>query len=338
MESVARPAAASTSFLVKSARVAWALAQPIAAFAILGFLVTVIWGSGGAAPELLATGAWWKVTLYLVLMTHVTITAMSLGFHRQHTHQGVVFAKPIDYLFQTWLALTTGMSKRDWVSIHIYHHAHSDQEKDPHSPKQKGLARIFFFGVYDYVVAKDDPEVLKIRRKIPEDRFEKILNDNPLLGPSVTAVTLTILFGPAWGGALALMTYAISPLFAVGGVNAIAHAWGYRNYQTTDESRNIGFLFPLNWMICGELDHNNHHAHPRSASFRHRWYEFDIGWVYIVALEKLGLAKIKTAHRLSSTKAPALAAATTEAVARKIEDAAQAAEALKSRPLKSGAL
>lgn len=291
---------------MRVARVTWSVMEPILGFAVLGLFVYLAYGADGLFPNVLATGAAWKIGLYLVVMTHITITAMSLCFHRMHTHQGVTFPKWLDWTMQSWLALTTGMSKLDWVSIHIYHHAHSDQEKDPHSPKHKGLARIFFFGVYDYVVAKDWPEVQKIRKKIPEDRFEAFLKRNPLIGPIVTAVTLTVAFGPAWGGIVALSTFAISPLFAVGGVNAIAHAFGYRNYETTDESRNIGFLFPLNWMICGELDHNNHHAHPRSCSFRHRWYEFDIGYFYIQMLSKVGLAKIKTAATVKSRSAAPL--------------------------------
>ncbi len=290
----------STKFL----RIFWGVAEPLLAFAILGFMVTVAFGLHGIFGAFLATGAWWKISLYLVLMTHLTITAMSLCFHRQYTHQGVAFAKRIDRLMQAWLALTTGMSKRDWVSVHIYHHANSDQQNDPHSPKHKGLARIFFFGVYDYVIAKDWPEVVKLRKKIPEDRFESFLARNPIVGPIFMASALTIAFGPALGGLLAVLTFLISPFFAVGGVNAIAHAIGYRNYETTDESRNIGFLFPLNWMICGELDHNNHHAHPRSCSFRHRWYELDIGYVYIRMLSAVGLAKIKTAHSLKKTASP----------------------------------
>ena len=289
--------------LAKSFRITLAVAEPLLAFATMGFLVTVAFGSHGLFGSLLSTGAWWKISLYLILMTHLTITAMSLCFHRQYTHQGVIFAKPLDRLMQTWLALTTGMSKRDWVSVHIYHHAHSDQEKDPHSPKHKGLARIFFFGVYDYVIAKEWPDVVKLRKKIPEDRYESFLNRNPIIGPIFMASALTIAFGPTMGGLLSVLTFLISPFFAVGGVNAIAHAVGYRNYPTTDESRNIGFLFPLNWMICGELDHNNHHAHPRSCSFRHRWYEFDVGYVYIRMLSAIGLAKIKTAHSLSKAKA-----------------------------------
>ncbi len=285
-------------------KITCAVLEPFLGFAVLGTCITVGIGPQGLFPGFLAHGAVWKIGLYLMGMTHITITAMSLCFHRMHTHQGVTFPKWLDHLMQSWLALTTGMSKLDWVSVHIYHHAHSDQEKDPHSPKHKGLARIFFFGVYDYVVAKDTPEVMKLRKKIPEDRYESFLKKNPLIGPIFTAAVLAVCFGPAVGGGIALATFAISPLFAVGGVNAIAHAIGYRNYETTDESRNIGFLFILNWMICGELDHNNHHAHPKSCSFRHRWYEFDVGYFYIQLLSLVGWAKVKTVY--SSKRTPIL--------------------------------
>jgi stearoyl-CoA desaturase (delta-9 desaturase) len=284
------------SSIAKPLRIIWGVGEPLLAFTAVGFVAEMAVGTHGLFGSFLETGAGWKISLYLILMTHLTITAMSLCFHRQFTHQGVTFSRGLNYVMQSWLSLTTGMSKRDWVSVHIYHHAHSDQENDPHSPKHKGFARIFFFGVYDYVIAKDWPEVVKLRKKIPEDRFESFLKQNPVVGPIFMASALTIAFGPAVGGLLSVLTFLISPFFAVGGVNAIAHAIGYRNYQTTDESRNIGFLFPLNWMICGELDHNNHHAYPRSCSFRHRWYEVDIGYIYIKMLSAVGLAQIKTSH------------------------------------------
>lgn len=287
--------------LQRTARISWEILEPLLGFAVVSFMATMAFGSLGIFPGAFATGAGWKIAAYIVLMTHLTITAMSISFHRAHTHQGVVLNKSVDRLMQTWLVLTTGMSKRDWVSIHIYHHAHSDQELDPHSPKQKGFARIFFLGVYDYVVAKDLPDVVKLRKKIPEDRYEAFLKNNPVIGPIITTMILTVAFGPMLGGILSVLTFLISPIFAVGGVNTIAHAFGYRNYETSDESRNIGYLFPLNWMICGELDHNNHHAHPRSCSFRHRWYEIDIGYVYIRILSGLGLAKIKTAYSLKQS-------------------------------------
>lgn len=253
-------------------------------------------------------GAFWsdytafKVILYVCIMTHITITCMSLSFHRSHTHKGVQFNKFVDYMMQTWLWAVTSMSKLDWVSVHMYHHIHSDLEKDPHSPKQKGLAHVFFFGAFDYTKAKENPEVLKIRHRLPVTAYELFLSKHLFLGPGLLVVLNLVLFGAFWGTILSVTNFLISPVFAVGGVNALAHWIGYKNHKTTDNSRNIGFLFPLNFLICGELDHNNHHAHQRSCSFRHKWYEFDIGYVYIKILNYFKLADIRTVYNTTKFK------------------------------------
>jgi len=269
---------------------------PLVALAIASPLVAIGFSASGAWPRAFAAHTLWKTIIYLIVMTHVTIAAMSLCFHRMHTHQGVKLNFFVDHALQIWLWLTTSMSKRDWVAVHIYHHAHSDTELDPHSPRQKGFARIFFLGVADYAIARHNPEVIKLHRRIPENRLETFIRINSFLGPILTASTLLVPFGPLQGLSLAVLTFLISPLYAVGGVNAIAHQIGYKNYPTKDNSRNIGFVFPLNWLICGELDHNNHHAHPKSCSFRHRWYEFDIGFVYLQLLAHARLAELKFVH------------------------------------------
>lgn len=243
-----------------------------------------------------------KIIIYVCIMTHLTITCMSLSFHRSHTHKGVTFNKQLDYLMQTWLWLVTSMSKLDWVSVHMYHHAHSDQEKDPHSPTQKGLAHVFFFGAVDYAKAKNTPEVLKIRRRLPTTPFEIFIDKNLLAGPAASTFLNLLLFGVKWGSLISVLNFMISPIFAVGGVNALAHWFGYKNHKTTDNSRNVGFLFPLNFLICGELDHNNHHAHQKSCSFRHKWYEFDIGYLYIKLLSSVKLAEVRTVYNTTKFK------------------------------------
>jgi stearoyl-CoA desaturase (delta-9 desaturase) len=146
--------------------------------------------------------------------------------------------------------------------------------------------------VYDYVKAKEREDVLKVKNRIPVNAYEAYIERHPMLGPSALMIGLILLFGALWGTILAVSCYLISPLFAVGGVNALAHFIGYQNHFSRDNSRNLGFLFPLNFAICGELDHNNHHAYQRSCSFRHRWFEFDIGYFYIKLMSKIGLAKI----------------------------------------------
>ena len=279
-------------------------AQLILLYWLCSWLVTVGFGPGGLYPEAFASQAWLKMGLFIFIMTHLTITAMSLSFHRMHTHKGVRFHPVVDAIMQLWLWATTSMSKLDWVSVHVYHHATSDTAQDPHSPVQKGLARVFFLGVADYTRAKSHPEVLRIRRKLPANRLEKLISENVFVGPIVLGAAYMVAFGPLWGFILMATTFLISPIFAVGGVNALAHYFGYRNYETTDNSRNLGFIFILNWMICGELDHNNHHAHPTSCSFRHKAWEFDIGYAYIKLLSWVGLAEIKHAYKLSKGVTP----------------------------------
>jgi stearoyl-CoA desaturase (Delta-9 desaturase) len=263
------------------------------AWIITALLIYVDFGTAGLAGHLLEASPVLLTAAYAVLLSHITIVAMSLSFHRQYTHGGVRLNRAVDRAMQAWLWMFTGMVKRDWVSVHLYHHAHSDTPEDPHSPVQKGFWKIFLFGVLDYSNAKNWPEVVRIAKRIPQDRFETFLATNIYLGPILLSFFNLLVFGPLWGTLMMVLNFATAPLFAVGGVNALAHFAGYRNYATRDGSRNIGFLFPLNWVICGELDHNNHHAMPKSASFRHRWYELDIGYVYLRLLSAVGLAEIR---------------------------------------------
>jgi stearoyl-CoA desaturase (delta-9 desaturase) len=200
------------------------------------------------------------------------------------------------------LWMVGGMSKLDWVSVHIYHHAHSDKEKDPHSPVQKGLLHVLFLGVFDYAQARVSAPVVRIRKTIKRNRLEQFMADHTLLGAIILSAINLILLGPVYGTILSVINFSVSPIFAIGGVNGFAHWWGYKNHNYHDNSRNLGFLLPLNFLICGELDHNNHHAHPKSCSFRHRWFEFDWGYFYINLLEKLKLANVKNAYTTKSLK------------------------------------
>lgn len=268
-----------------------------AAWAIPKFI-----GADGLIGAWFTNYPWLWFVVYTVVVSHLTITCMSLSFHRSHTHKGVVFNLYLDMLMQVWLWCVTSMSKPDWVSVHVYHHAHSDTEKDPHSPVQKGFWRVFLLGVFDYTKAKELPDVLKIRKTIKLNALEGYISRNLFVGPYIFSSFLLVLFGTDVGLLLLITNFLVSPLFAVGGVNALAHTWGYRNHFSEDNSRNIGFLFPLNFIICGELDHNNHHSHQRSCSFRHKWYEFDIGWAYIWTLAKLKLADIRNSYTTVTLK------------------------------------
>ncbi len=264
----------------------------IASLGVAWLSVDGLLGSNGLFGVWFQEGTLWKMGLIWIGLAHITISCMSIAFHRSHTHQAVKLHPVVDAAMQTWLWAVTSMSKADWVSVHVYHHTHSDTPKDPHSPAQKGLLHVLFLGVFDYSRAKSDPEVLKIRSRIPMNAYEGFISRHLFLAPVGLAVGLMVFFGPVYGLVMSTLCFLISPVFAVGGVNAFAHAFGYQNYDAKDESRNLGFLFLLNWIICGELDHNNHHKYPKSPSFRHRWFEFDIGWVYIRMMNSMGLCRI----------------------------------------------
>jgi stearoyl-CoA desaturase (Delta-9 desaturase) len=111
-------------------------------------------GTDGLWASAFAEGSWWKLILYTVVMAHLTITAMSLSFHRHHTHKGVILNPVLDSIMQVWLWMVTSMNKADWVGVHTYHHAFSDKEQDPHSPVHKGFWHVFLLGGYDYSMAK----------------------------------------------------------------------------------------------------------------------------------------------------------------------------------------
>jgi len=259
-------------------------------------------GEYGLFGDLLKENTFWKMFFYGIIMTHITITSMSISFHRYHTHKGVIINPIIDAIMQVNLWLVGGMSKLDWVSVHIYHHAFSDKPEDPHSPVQKGLMHILFMGVFDYGQAKSSEPVLKIRKSIKRNKLEQFIADHTLSGLVILTLINLFLFGPLYGSILSVINFSISPIFAVGGVNGFAHWFGYKNHNYHDNSRNLGFVFPLNFLICGELDHNNHHAHPTSCSFRHRWFEFDWGYFYINLLNYARLARIRNAYTPKSLK------------------------------------
>ncbi len=268
----------------------------------LFFLINMTIGSNGFFGDFLASHLFSFLSVYVVVISHMTITSMSLSFHRYHTHKGVIINKWIDMPMQVWLWMVTSLSKVEWVSVHIWHHAHSDLEKDPHSPLHKGIWHALFLGVFDYSKATSWPEIQKIKKTIPTNKLEDFMLNNSFTGPIILSVITLIMFGPMWGALVSVLNFLVSPIFAIGGVNALAHWWGYRNHETTDNSRNLGFLFPLNFIICGELDHNNHHAHMRSCSFRHRWFEFDIGFFYLQILNLFKLAELKNVYSPATLK------------------------------------
>jgi stearoyl-CoA desaturase (delta-9 desaturase) len=190
-----------------------------------------------------------------------------------------------------WLWLTTGMVTKEWVAIHRKHHQASDTAEDPHSPKYYGIWRVLFGGAFLYHQAsKDRAMIEKLGVGTPNDWIEqKVYSAHSRSGILLMLIIDLLLFGP-WG----LLVWGIQmiwiPVWAAGVINGLAHWWGYRTTETKDTSRN---LWPIAFWIGGEELHNGHHADGANPKFSKRWWEFDIGWMYIKILKFFKLATVR---------------------------------------------
>jgi stearoyl-CoA desaturase (delta-9 desaturase) len=228
--------------------------------------------------------------IYTLAVTHITIVCVTLYLHRSQAHRGVEFHPVIAHAMRFWLWMTTGMTTKAWVAVHRKHHQNTDQEGDPHSPHVFGIWRLLFGGWSLYHEASKDPAmVIKYGIGTPRDRIETFYTRYHQWGLVVMLAINVILFG-AWGFVIWVVQMLWIPFWAAGVINGLAHWWGYRNGETRDHSRNI---FPWGILVGGEELHNNHHLDAASPKLSNRWFEFDIGWMYIRLLQSLHLAKVK---------------------------------------------
>lgn len=229
--------------------------------------------------------------IYTLIVTHITIICVTLFLHRGQAHRGITFHPVLAHFMRFWLWLTTGMVTKQWVAIHRKHHAYSDKEGDPHSPHVYGIWRVFTRGAGLYSQAAKDTEMVdKFGVGTPDDWIERNLYTKyNFLGITLLLVLNLLCF--SWWG---LLVWGIQmiwiPFWAAGVINGVAHWCGYRNGTTRDKSTNIS---PWGIIIGGEELHNNHHLEPASVKLSRRWFEFDIGYMYLVIFKFLGLAQTR---------------------------------------------
>ena len=229
---------------------------------------------------------------------------ITIGYHRLLTHRGFTCPKWFEYSLATMGMFNLQDSPARWVAIHRLHHRHSDQQADTHSPLVS-----FFWGHVGWILYrhKDTDRTIRYARYVPDllrDPYYRRLERNNGWLQIFAAHAIVIIGMGAWlgyleGGSSEAIRYAASwavwgvavrTVFVLHGtwsVNSLAHIYGYRNYETRDQSTN-------NWLVAliahGEGWHNNHHADPRSAAHGHRWWEFDMSWWVIRIFEGLGIA------------------------------------------------
>lgn len=235
---------------------------------------------------------WWGYVVLTLMLTHISIAAVTIYLHRHQAHRALDLSPLPSHFFRFWLWLTTGMVTKEWAAIHRKHHAKCETVEDPHSPQILGIHPVLWTGVFFYVKESRHAETMvHYGHGTPDDWLERVIY-TPLnkLGVFIMLGINLFLFGPWIGSLIWVIQMIWIPFWAAGVVNGIGHYWGYRNFACTDASTNV---FPIGILIGGEELHNNHHAFASSAKLSSKWYEFDIGWLYIRLLEIFGLAKVK---------------------------------------------
>ncbi len=234
---------------------------------------------------------WWGYVLVTLAITHVTIAAVTIFLHRHQAHRALDLHPVVSHFFRFWLWFTTGMVTKQWAAIHRKHHAKCETADDPHSPQAKGLKKVFFEGAELYrAEAKNEETLRRYGHGTPDDWIErKLYSRHSALGVSILLVLNVVLFGPI-GLTIWAVQMAWIPFWAAGVINGVGHYWGYRNFDCADASTN---LIPWGIIVGGEELHNNHHSFATSAKFSTKWYEFDLGWMYLRILSALKLATIK---------------------------------------------
>ena len=235
---------------------------------------------------------WWGYLIAALALTHVTIASVTIYLHRCQAHRALDLHPVVSHFFRFWLWLTTGMVTKEWAAIHRKHHAKVETPEDPHSPQVYGINRVLWLGVFLYVKESFNTETMeRYGHGTPDDWVERnVYTPHAILGLFLMGAINIAVFGLIPGMLILVTQIAWIPFWAAGVINGIGHFFGYRSYDVADASTNI---LPWGILIGGEELHNNHHAFAASAKLSSKWYEFDIGWMYICILESLGLATVK---------------------------------------------
>ena len=232
-----------------------------------------------------------QTILYTLIVTHITIACVTMFLHRSQAHRGVEFHPVVSHFMRFWLWMTTGQVTKQWVAVHRKHHRFTEVEGDPHSPHVFGFWRVLFKGAGLYHSASKDKEMIQqYGVGTPDDWVERNLyTPHSRFGILLMLIIDLLFFGP-WGFIVWGVQMLWIPFWAAGVINGIGHWIGYRNGETKDHSRNI---VPWDIIVGGECLHNNHHLDPANPRLSRRWFEFDIGWLYIKLLCAVRLATLK---------------------------------------------
>jgi fatty-acid desaturase len=209
--------------------------------------------------------SWLYLLVSILCFYCYSVLGISMTLHRYYSHKSFKMTGVTKWLL-TILAILAGRgSPLGWVYIHRMHHATSDTEKDPHSPRGTNFKFFGFKPAYDqskkinYFIVKDLLTPLQIKI----DKYYMLIIVVFLLMLGLINYNLIVYI---W--ALPVLMVSISQT----AFNYFAHMHGYRNFETRDRSTNNVYLWPF---ILGDAWHNNHHAHAEKLSTKVKPYELD---------------------------------------------------------------
>ncbi|MDP9113994.1 MAG: fatty acid desaturase [Acidobacteriota bacterium] len=228
----------------------------------------------------------WKAFFMALALHWVAVGwGISLGYHRLHTHQSYQCPRWLEYFFAVCGTMTLEGGPMFWVGTHRVHHAKSDKDGDPHSPREGTFWSHMGWIVFGETNHNNSAFMAKHAPDLARHKFYWWLNTYHWIPVVATGIALLVFGGwPMflWGFCLRIV-YGLHCTWLI---NSATHIFGSRRFETADDSRNSLILAVLTF---GEGWHNNHHAHQTSARHGMLWYEFDISWITLKLLKSVGL-------------------------------------------------
>ena len=239
--------------------------------------------------------SWPALVSALILFWVAGSLGIGMGYHRLLTHRGYKVPRAVEYFLTACGALALEGGPVNWVVTHRIHHAHTDRERDPHSPRHGGWWAHMGWILTGTAQKHGEAVLWRYAPDLMKDRFHRWFNTFYWIPLAVLGLAL-LAFG-GWGvmlwGIFLRVTFGLQTTWLV---NSATHLWGRQRFATGDDSRNSWWVALLTF---GEGWHNNHHAHPTSARHGLAWYEVDFNWWGIRTLQFLGLAKSVKRVRLN---------------------------------------
>jgi len=230
----------------------------------------------------------WKAVMVSVVLSWIGGSlGIGMGFHRLLTHRGYKTPKAVEYFLTVCGLLALEGGQINWVVTHRIHHANTDQPGDPHTPRDGGWWAHMGWILRGTAQQHEDSVMRRYAPDLMRDPVHVWLNRLYYMPLVFLGLGLFAFGGWSMLFVAAFLRVTLG-LHFTWLVNSATHLWGSRRFQTNDDSTNSWWVAVLTF---GEGWHNNHHAHPRAAKHGLHWYEIDVNWYGIKALQLMGLAK-----------------------------------------------